>query len=106
MSEILQRITANSKKLPKKDLKYADKFINNRDWESLLEIVESDIIKHDRKRNADGLFDSEEDAELDVIYRDLAGDIISYIRLIEPDFKYENDDMDDDSAYVGEDFDW
>ena len=84
MSEILLRIKANSKKLPEKDIKYADKFILNRDWESLLEIVESDIIKHDR---------------------DLAGDIISYIRLIEPDYKYENDDI-DESAYVGEDFDW
>lgn len=105
MSEILLRIKANSKKLPEKDIKYADKFILNRDWESLLEIVESDIIKHDRKRNADGIFDNVEDAELDVIYHDLAGDIISYIRLIEPDYKYENDDI-DESAYVGEDFDW
>lgn len=108
MSDILSKIKSNSKKLPEKDLKYADKFIANRDFESLLEIVESDIIKLDKRRNADGLFSDEKDAELDVSYRELAGDIISYIRLIEPDFQLSSEDYEEefDSAVEGEDFDW
>jgi len=108
MSDILLKIKANSKKLPEKDIKYADKFIANRDFESLLEIVESDIVKLNKKRNADGLFSDERDAELDVTYRELSGDILSYIKMIEPDFQLSCEEFEeDDNQYLeGEDFDW
>ena len=107
MSTLLLKIKANCKYLPAKDIAYADKFIANRDFESLLEIIESDIAKLSRKLNSDGLFDNEDDAKLDVTYRELAGDVISYIKAIDPDFQNDYNEYETNfSRLEGEDFDW
>ena len=43
MEKPLDRIKRLSKSLPKSDIKFADRYIASREFESLLEIVESDI---------------------------------------------------------------
>lgn len=89
-------------------MKYADKFIAERNFDALYELVHADHKIHDRKRNKDGFFDNEEDAKLDSILSDLEGDVLTYVRLIEPDFESINDDDLDDfsGGFIGEDSDW
>lgn len=96
MQPILSRIKIKCNILPPKDIKYAEKFIKERNFEALLEIVDSDIKIHNRKKNADGLFDNEEDAELDEKYCDLYGDILTYIKLVDPDFSFDDDFFEED----------
>lgn len=43
MEPLLNKIKRLSKNIPKDDIKYADRFINNREFDKLLEIIESDI---------------------------------------------------------------
>lgn len=45
----LDKIKSLVKYLPDKDIKYAEKFINKRDFKSLQEIVESDVKKLNRQ---------------------------------------------------------
>lgn len=42
-SQLLNRIKRLSKSLPESDIKYAERYISNREFEKLLEIVKSDI---------------------------------------------------------------
>ena len=44
MEQPLNKIKRLSKSLPENDIQYADKFINNREFDKLLELVESDIF--------------------------------------------------------------
>ena len=107
MSTLLQKIKENSKFLPKKDIKFADKFIEKRDFESLYELVSADHKIHDRKRNKDGFFDTEEDNHLDEIYNELEGDVLTYVRCIEPDYEViQEADEFTDNNFIEEDFDW
>ena len=43
MEKPLDKIKRLSRSLPKNDIKYADKYIESREFDKLLEIVESDI---------------------------------------------------------------
>lgn len=48
MEQPLNKIKRLSKSLPENDIQYADKFINNREFDKLLELVESDIFLVER----------------------------------------------------------
>lgn len=43
MEQLLDKIRRLSKSLPEGDIKFAEKYIENREFDKLLEIVESDI---------------------------------------------------------------
>ena len=107
MSQLILKIKENIKYLPEKDIKFADKFMLKRDYESLYELVSADHKIHDRKRDKDGLFNTEEDVKLDEIYNELEGDTLTMVRIIDPDYEVINDSLDEiDSCFVREDFDW
>lgn len=95
---LLDDIKSKCAILPQKDQKYVKKFIESRSFDKLLEIIDSDIKKHNRKRNADGIFENEEDAILDEEYCDLYGDVVTYLRCIDPDY--------DENDLILEDYDW
>lgn len=53
MEPLLTKIKRLSRSIPKNDIKYADKFINNREFDKLLEIVESDIYLAQKNISSD-----------------------------------------------------
>lgn len=105
MSTLLQKIKDNLVHLPSKDLKFANKFIDERNFESLYELVSADHKIHDKKRNKDGLFDNEKDSNIEEHLCELEGDVLSYLRCIEPDYEIINDDDCDSDCFLREDFD-
>lgn len=53
MRDILKRVQNLIQYLPQKDKNYCLNFLNKRDFQSILEIVESDIYKAERKKEKD-----------------------------------------------------
>lgn len=76
----LQFIITNSKSLPSKDAILAEKFIEERDFAKLQELVHSDIIKIQKKRDK-----TQEELDLEVIYIKLEDAITSYRQGIDGD---------------------
>ena len=76
----LQFIESNSKSLPNKDAKIAEEFIVKRDFASLQELVHSDILKLQRKKDK-----TQEELDLEVIYIKLEDAISSYRQGIDGD---------------------
>lgn len=85
--------------LPQKDIKYATKFIDNRDFDSLLELIDSDIKKILIKSSKRGFQTNAELAE-EIKLSDYFGTVIEYLNSngIPYDFVPEEDDDSEDNV--------
>lgn len=97
MNNNLLKISSLCDYLPDKDKVYAKKFIEKRDFESLLEIVDSDLIK--LRRNSD-LYQNDRlrYETLEQKYEELTGELVDYINIINPDYSFYNEDLDEDES--------
>lgn len=85
--------------LPEKDIKFANKFIDKRDFESLSDLVKSDIYKIERDINSiPEEFEDERLAKQKVLSQleNLKSEVDSYLMLLgyTEDELYNNDDYD------------
>lgn len=101
---LLDDIRERVKFLPEKDIVFAHKFIANRDFESLHDIVYSDLQKMEKKQLPNGGFEDQSDAFTYMELSALDGDIIKYLDALGADFSqiFVEDD-DDDEDYMNED---
>ena len=95
MSSPVERMKKLLPCLPKKDITLAEKFINERDFESLREIVSSDIYKIAKKRrfdtsNLDLLKQESEMIALECL-------VVEYCKLLDPLDELIEDEVDDSS---------
>ena len=87
--EILKIINVLIKNLPNNDIELGYKFLKERDFESLLELVESDIIKIKKDKT-----DKYKDINIDNLYK-LKSETESYYTRIEPNFYTDINDFED-----------
>lgn len=82
--------------LPKSDIQYCINFLSNRDFDSLLEIIDSDIYKINK--NLDSDIPKKEYLELDAdkINR-LKSEVVNYMANLDLSNLDNNNDEDDDS---------
>lgn len=81
MEKLLDKIKRLSRNLPKNDIKYADKYIESREFDKLLEIVESDIYL---VQNSDPENPKYNNVDFDKLI-ELADSLDSYIAFTLPD---------------------
>ena len=81
MEKPLDKIKRLSRSLPKNDWKYADKYIESREFSKLLEIVESDIYLVQKNEPGNHKYDDVDLGEL----MELAVSISEYIYFTVPD---------------------
>ena len=105
--QIMEELLCN---LPEKDIKFAEKFIKERDFEALQELVISDIQKIEKKCNPVSLEPEnlEMENKLDTLCK-LRNEVESYLSLL----GYSNDEIygtsedlddDDDEFFYTEDY--
>jgi len=88
---LLQRIQQRIQYLPEKDIKYAEKFIKNRDFQSLFEIVDSDVKKINNSLDSEN--PKEEYLKINIeALEELRYDILEYKTPLEGDIDYFNDE--------------
>lgn len=78
MRSPLNKIKKLIKILPSKDAELASKFLNKRDFQSILELVRSDIYKADKSAE-DDIPDEYQSGLIE-----LEGELITYISFIDP----------------------
>ena len=105
MSQLLSNIESQIGILPKKDIEYAKKFIEKRDFESLYELVEADHKIH-YKKSDNGFFENDEDEQLDQAYTRLEGDVLTYLNYIDPDYKKDLEDEGYCEDYYEDNYTW
>ena len=94
--------------LPEKDIKFAEKFIKERDFEALQELVVSDIQKIEKKCNPTSLEpeDLKMEEALDALCK-LRNEVESYLSLLgysSEEIYGTGEDLDDDESFYTEDY--
>lgn len=90
MSTPTQRISSLLKHIPAKDIPYATKFFNERDFEALRDLVKSDILILKKKKD-----ESLED-QINLL-RELKAEVDSYLLMI----GLEDDEEDEENFWEG-----
>jgi hypothetical protein len=94
MAQLIEKISAALHVLPKKDIEIAERLLKKRDFQSLLEIVDSDIYLV--RKHQDDEVPKEEYANLkieDII--DLRSDLSEYMSYILPPEDWEDNHLGD-----------
>lgn len=87
MKEPLKRIRELIPILPEKDVKLCNNYLNNRNFECILEIVESDIYKAVRKKT-----DEDPDDYISALF-ELRGELTTYMSYLDiPDTSNDYDE--------------
>ena len=94
--------------LPEKDIKFAEKFIKERNFEALQELVISDIQKIEKKCNPTSLEpeDLKMEEALDALCK-LRNEVESYLSLLgysSEEIYGTGEDLDDDESFYTEDY--
>lgn len=97
MSNPLQEIKALIPALPKGDIPFAEKFINNRDYESLKELTWSALKRLEKAYARETLPEKYKGVDVDKV-RDLAALCFDYYYLIYPEELEETDPDDFEEA--------
>ena len=103
--QIMEELLCN---LPEKDIKFAEKFIKERNFEALQELVISDIQKIEKKCNPTSLEpeDLKMEEELDALCK-LRNEVESYLSLLgysSEEIYGIGEDLDDDESFYTEDY--
>lgn len=103
--QIMEELLCN---LPKKDIKFAEKFIKERNFEALQELVISDIQKIEKKCNPTSLEpeDLKMEEALDALCK-LRNEVESYLSLLgysSEEIYGIGEDLDDDESFYTEDY--
>ena len=104
----IQRMEELLCNLPEKDIKFAEKFIKERDFEALQELVISDIQKVEKKCNPTSLEpeDLKMEEALDALCK-LRNEVESYLSLLgysSEEIYGTGEDLDDDESFYTEDY--
>lgn len=85
MRRPLKTIESLIHELPDKDAEIAEKFLRTRDFESLLELVESDMYLIEKHQNSDNCKEEFKDLDITLIseLRDVIQEYMSYIYIPE-----------------------
>ena len=102
---IMEELLCN---LPEKDIKFAEKFIKERNFEALQELVISDIQKIEKKCNPTSLEpeDLKMEEALDALCK-LRNEVESYLSLLgysSEEIYGIGEDLDDDESFYTEDY--
>lgn len=93
MEQPLDKIRRLSKNLPKDDIKFADKYIASREFDKLLEIVESDIYLVNQSNLSDNPKEKYKDIDLEELL-ELRNAIDEYMSFLDiPDSSHFDDWM-------------
>ena len=103
--QIMEELLCN---LPEKDIKFAEKFIKERNFEALQELVISDIQKIEKKCNPTSLEpeDLKVEEALDALCK-LRNEVESYLSLLgysSEEIYGTGEDLDDDESFYTEDY--
>ena len=103
--QIMEELLCN---LPEKDIKFAEKFIKERNFEALQELVISDIQKIEKKCNPTSLEpeDLKMEEALDALCK-LRNEVESYLFLLgysSEEIYGTGEDLDDDESFYTEDY--
>ena len=103
--QIMEELLYN---LPEKDIKFAEKFIKERNFEALQELVISDIQKIEKKCNPTSLEpeDLKMEEALDALCK-LRNEVESYLSLLgysSEEIYGTGEDLDDDESFYTEDY--
>lgn len=103
--QIMEELLCN---LPEKDIKFAEKFIKERNFEALQELVISDIQKIEKKCNPTSLEpeDLKMEESLDTLCK-LRNEVESYLSLLgysSEEIYGTGEDLDDDESFYTEDY--
>lgn len=103
--QIMEELLCN---LPEKDIKFAEKFIKERNFEALQELVISDIQKIEKKCNPTSLEpeDLKMEEALDALCK-LRNEVESYLYLLgysSEEIYGTGEDLDDDESFYTEDY--
>ena len=103
--QIMEELLCN---LPEKDIKFAEKFIKERNFEALQELVISDIQKIEKKCNPISLEpeDLKMEEALDALCK-LRHEVESYLSLLgysSEEIYGTGEDLDDDESFYTEDY--
>lgn len=103
--QIMEELLCN---LPEKDIKFAEKFIKERNFEALQELVISDIQKIEKKCNPTSLEpeDLKMEEALDALCK-LRNEVESYLSLLgysSEEIYGIGEDLDDDESFYTEDY--
>lgn len=103
--QIMEELLCN---LPEKDIKFAEKFIKERNFEALQELVISDIQKIEKKCNPTSLEpeDLKIEEALDALCK-LRNEVESYLSLLgysSEEIYGIGEDLDDDESFYTEDY--
>ena len=104
----IQRMEELLCNLPEKDIKFAEKFIKERNFEALQELVISDIQKIEKKCNPTSLEpeDLKMEEALDALCK-LRNEVESYLSLLgysSEEIYGTGEDLDDDESFYTEDY--
>lgn len=80
MKDILSKIKGLSKSLPNRDIKLAESYINSREFDKLLEIVDSDIYLVQKHRDSDDPNDKYRDIKIEdlIVLKSIVEEYLSY----------------------------
>lgn len=91
MEQLLDKIRRLSKSLPEGDIKFAEKYIESREFDKLLEIVESDICMVQQNKLVEHPKEKFANVNLEELLR-LRGVVDEYMSFLEIPDSSDNDD--------------
>ena len=91
MEQPLDKIRRLSRSLPKSDIKFAEKYIANREFDKLLEIVESDIYLVQQNESLEHPNEKFVNIDLEELF-DLRNAVDEYMSFLEVPNNSDNDD--------------